>query len=130
MLILDRDALLGLESSQVFICHPVEYLPIRYYLKVITEIAVVNCTDCCRVRLFFNTLYINYSFLMLTIFKWPYYRADIVPSVAQRFNSTHQNVRLMMMTKINSIYLYDFSLHNKNCFYERQHLFKHLTDSF
>jgi hypothetical protein len=49
MLILDRDVLLGLEASQIFICHSVEWLPIRYYLKVIAEIAVVMCADCCRV---------------------------------------------------------------------------------
>lgn len=46
---MDRDVLLGLESSQVFTCHSVEYLPVRYYLKVIAEISVVMCAECCRV---------------------------------------------------------------------------------
>jgi hypothetical protein len=49
MLILDRNALTGLESSHVFICQPIERLPTRYYLKVISEIAVVKCEECCRV---------------------------------------------------------------------------------
>ncbi|KAI6231946.1 hypothetical protein M3Y95_00435200 [Aphelenchoides besseyi] len=51
MLLLDGETLLSLESGHVFVCRPVDWLSTRYYLKVITEIAVVKCDECCR---FFN----------------------------------------------------------------------------
>ncbi|KAI6240597.1 hypothetical protein M3Y99_00428900 [Aphelenchoides fujianensis] len=51
LLVLDREALTALEAGHVFVCRPCDALPTRFFLKVIAEIAVVQCEHCCR---FFN----------------------------------------------------------------------------
>ena len=50
LIALGRDELTRLEPSHLFVCRPVERLPAQFFLKVIAEIAIVQCDECCRVR--------------------------------------------------------------------------------